>query len=193
MKRTLHCANGDVMVDALREVVADTIEVWREILCEGPIYGPVATDEFWVTRSSFISQTYGETDEEYRRKVVTSFQHLTMLGAYERIVLWFGEDLHCMVNMAFLCYHLRPNAAIGTEIYLICAPDLSNPSSLLTTMISLTNSELAYASMWWRAYASGDPSAFDDVLSRDAGRLTVLRDRARTHLDRRGDTSRHLS
>lgn len=187
MKRVLHCANGDMIVAALRDAVSDGIEVWREILCEGPIDGPVATDDFWAARSSFIAQTFGETEEEYRRKVVAPFQHLTMLGAYDRIVLWFDEDLHCMVNMSFLCYHLRPNAAIGTEICLICAPDLSNLSALLPTMITLTSSELAYASMWWRAYASGCADSFDEVRTRNAGRLHVLRERIDTHLARRKD------
>lgn len=186
MKRTLHCANGDAMVDALREVVTGPIEVWREILCEGPIESAVATDDFWRVRSTFLAKTYGELEEEYLRKVVAPFQNLTVLGAYDRIILWFDEDLHCMVNFSFLCYHLRPNAAVGTEICLICAPDLSNPASLLPTMIALTNAELAFASMWWRAYASGDPTAFDAVLARGAGRLTVLRDRISTHLERRG-------
>lgn len=178
MKRILHCANGDMMVDALRAAVTEPIEVWREILCEGPVATMVATDEFWSIRSAFITETFGETDSEYRRKVVVPFQHLTTLGAYDRIVLWFDEDLHCMVNFAFLCYHLRPTAGVGTEICLVCAPDLSDPSSLLPSMITLTNAELAYAAMWWRAYAAGDPTAFEDVLARNAGRLVVLREKA---------------
>lgn len=180
MKRILHCANGDMMVDALRAAVPEPIEVWREILCEGPVSTMVATDEFWSIRSAFIMETFGESDEEYRRKVVVPFQHLTTLGAYDRIVLWFDHDLHCMVNFAFLCYHLRPNAGVGTEICLVCAPDLNDPATLLPMMITLTSAELAYAAMWWRTYASGDPTAFEDVLARNAGRLRVLRDTAIT-------------
>jgi len=184
MKRTLHCANGDMMVEALRAAVTDDVEVWREILCEGPITSTVATDEFWAARSAFISEAYGERDAEYRRKVVASFQNLTTLGAYDKIVLWFDEDLHCMVNFAFLCYHLRPCVGVGTEVCLVCAPDVSDPSTLLPTMITLTTSEMAYAAMWWRAYASDDPLAFDDVMLRDCGRLQVLRERVQTHQQR---------
>ena len=59
MDNILHILNGDIAIAPLEEsgIRGDHL-VWREVLSEGPINHPFATEEFWQERNSYLTTAF---------------------------------------------------------------------------------------------------------------------------------------
>lgn len=118
--KQLHILNGDAMLSAFRESgIEGDIIVWREILSEGPV-ADVAEEAFFRLRSVYIHETFGESPDQYKEKVVSSFNSIKNCTAYNHVCLWFEQDLVCQINLLFLLHSLsgiHPSGIFVVKFY----------------------------------------------------------------------------
>lgn len=172
----LHIANGDAILPALQERgLEGVILPWREALVDGPVDGPLATDQFWNVRKTFVEGAYGASPDSYEKDIIDVFMKIVHVSSWNDIVLWFDRDLFCVVNATFLLYHLRPSHAMGATITWAVVDDA----------IELTRDDLAYAAQMWRAYAGPEPRDLERLINdEDPGALSFVRDAYTLHLQR---------
>ena len=120
MSKILHVLNGDATLTGFEQTGLDgDIIVWREVLSEGPVSDNVSAAGFWEARSEFICNTFGETPDGYRDKVMTELEKLS--EPYDEINLWFEYDLHCQVNLLGVMMLLEQQTNLSAPaVYLIC-------------------------------------------------------------------------
>lgn len=80
--------------------------ICREALVAGSLQAE-NLDVFWKVRSEFIAENYGDTKEDYYRKVVSECNKIMQIPEDSEVHLWFEDDLFCQVNMWF-CLTLIP-------------------------------------------------------------------------------------
>jgi len=117
----LHILNGDATLHSFNDTGLDgDVLVWREVFSEGPLSATLDA-AFWSGREKWISQTFDDTEEGYRHKVLLELEKLSK--PYTDITLWFEFDLHCQVNMLGVMQLLKQHVDLsGPDIYLVC-PD----------------------------------------------------------------------
>jgi len=91
------------------------ILVWREVLAEGLV---VKTD-LWSTQTKWICNTFGETEANYREKVLNELEKLKNINTYHKVVLWFEYDLVCQINLIYILSVLKETSSPGLSIELI--------------------------------------------------------------------------
>lgn len=182
----LHIANGDAITPDMESRGLDgTILPWREALVDGPVAGPLATEQFWNVRKAFVEGAYGASPASYETDIIEVFMKIVQVGSWSDIVLWFDRDLFCVVNATFLLYHLRPSHAMGARITWMLAGSALGSNAPEGSAIELTRYDLAYASQMWRAYAGPEPRDLERlILEEDAGSLSFVRDAYELHLQR---------
>lgn len=121
---TTHILNGDALLDLLpEEILSGEIIVARECLIDGPVTGD-SKEDFWLTRSTFIANEYGEEKETYYSDVVSEFDKISNIPAGSQVNLWFEEDLFCQINLWFCVSLLEPSANL--KVNLVKPPLVNN-------------------------------------------------------------------
>ncbi len=93
MARILHILNGDSLKPSFEQLTLEgDVLIWREMLCEGPINGPIGETPFIETRSSFLSSFYEIPPNEYKEKFVDCINNFGDLKSYKEVNLWFEYD-----------------------------------------------------------------------------------------------------
>ncbi len=169
---TLHILNGDSTLNIFKTtgIEGDTF-VWRDVLVEGPISGPIGTLEFWNDRETFMSKYFSLQEGEYAKAIKTPFQEMEKnLSTYDEIILWFEYDLFCQINMLALIDWLAHKRKIN--ISLVCTGKVdgsdrlyglgeihsSEYKNLYENRIKLEGSAFDFASNVYRAYCSSNPN-----------------------------------
>ena len=82
------------------------------------------SDELFASRSKFLSQNYGGTQQDYYEKVVPEFQKIKSINDDSDINLWFEDDLFCQVNFWFVVHLL--NKKIRNNTVFLIRPESHN-------------------------------------------------------------------
>lgn len=100
----LHVLNGEEMLKIFTEnglmQVGDFIP-FNEAMCYGPSSKTIFSEEFIEIRSD----VHRVSKQEYRNHVVDRFDPLKQQN-YAGIILWFGSDMFCQINLLTLLAYL---------------------------------------------------------------------------------------
>jgi hypothetical protein len=118
MRKQCHVLNGDSLKDQFPRSIDGEIVVVRECLVEGSVEGQ-NPDQLFVSRSNFLRESYGVSEQEYYDRVASEFIKLLSVADTD-INLWFEDDLFCQVNLWFVSYLLKEkNNNPGNKVFLI--------------------------------------------------------------------------
>lgn len=99
--RTLHVVSGECMREEfVRQGMhhdQSVVVAMNEAMCWGETDPRIFSDAFVAVRARQLRST----EEEYRRKVIASLKPL-LQEEFAILVLWFGEDLFCQMNLLTL-------------------------------------------------------------------------------------------
>jgi len=172
MAKVLHILNGDSTASILKQAsIEGDIVVWREMLCEGPIYKDVGSDNFWLKRCNFFENELGVPKLEYNDKTIKEILKLQDVSNYDKVVLWFEYDLFCQVNLMAACSYLLDNYNKSASYYLVCTGkekgkeqlqtlgdyDAGFYPKLLENKIKLSRNKLLFAKQCWEMYVENNP------------------------------------
>jgi hypothetical protein len=163
----LHIVNGDATVARLAPAaLPGEILVWRDVLVEGPVEDPLAVDAFAARRAPWLARRLGIAADRYAESARAQADGLAQAAAHGEIMLWFEQDLFCVVNLGYLAAWLHRTRCAGRVSLVFPAEPLGTTDS--TTLAALfaarqpfTDDAIAHAAAWWEAFASPDPRAFD--------------------------------
>lgn len=191
----IHLLNGDSTLHIFKETaIPGQVFVWREVLCEGPIYAGIDHPHFWDNRMKHMLPLLGATQKDYEQKCVQEFKAFqkSIPGASE-IVLWFEYDLFCQLNlMAILHFLGRKNAkvslvCVGNEfddhqLYGLGQLSPDYYEILYRDRNLLSSNDLDYAITFWNAYVSDNPEELLGLLKSIPESYAYLGDAMRAHL-----------
>jgi hypothetical protein len=112
--KTYHILNGDSLKDQFpTEQIKGEIIVMKECLIDGPSSGKNLV-EFFQTRSEFIKEVYGDSENKYKNQVIPEITKIVNIESGE-VNLWFEDDLFCQVNLWFVCslLYTKPNITVN--------------------------------------------------------------------------------
>ena len=101
MKETLNITNGDVFNHFLLSKCGGEAVPFREVMMDGETAMEIFSDDFVRLRASALKVN----EEEYRANMVV----YDALNAddYDELVLWFGKDTFCQMNLLTLLAYLE--------------------------------------------------------------------------------------
>lgn len=117
MKKEYHILNGDALKEQFPVAISGEKIIARECLVDGDVKGNNLA-EFYETRAQFLSQHYGESEEDYFKKAVSEFERIQQIEEGASIHLWFEDDLFCQVNFWFVSYLLSKSLS-KYNVYLV--------------------------------------------------------------------------
>jgi hypothetical protein len=196
MNHPLHLLNGDQLAYQLQGASYFQSQlVFREALIVGPVTSS-GLDEFWKTRTEFISSSYGVTAEEYHQKTILEIERMYSLPEDTEICLWFEDDLFCQLNLWFLLSVLadRPNF----QLFRVYPPfstaenrwggfGRATPDSLkdcYQARVGLTPSDIALGKALWQAYSSQEWEEFKNLSRQPSPCFQMLEEVCQAQLDR---------
>ena len=111
----LNILNGQMMYEEFvsKKLMGDSdYAPFNEAMCVHETTDKVFSSEFIQIRAA----GHGETVEAYQQKVVAPLQSL-LNGDYHDIVLWFGEDMFCQMNLLTILAYLEQSGYQGRVFY----------------------------------------------------------------------------
>jgi AraC-like DNA-binding protein len=103
--KTLHILNGLCMLESFQEhnLMSETAMYvpFNEAMCWGKVSEMIFSPESIQTRARSLKST----DEEYRRIVIEPLNPL-LEEEFDIIVLWFGDDMFCQINLITVLAYL---------------------------------------------------------------------------------------
>ncbi len=197
MSQQLHITNGDDFSRKIGELeIHGDIIVWREMLCEGPTYATLDTDEFFNLRKDYLSNTYNISANDYESQFIEELKKLTIANGYDEIVLWFEFDLFSHINMLAVISHLLENKK-NIPVNLVCSKRLENekefsPLSQLPlkhlknhydARIPLDQDDLETAALMWQLYNGDNPQKLISHIKKKTN-FEYLSSCIRAHIER---------
>ncbi|MBM3425896.1 MAG: DUF1835 domain-containing protein [Bacteroidetes bacterium] len=196
MNLPLHLLNGDQLASQLQGASFFQSQlVFREALIVGPVTSS-SLDEFWKTRTEFISTNYGVTAEEYRQKTILEIERLHSLPEDTEICLWFEDDLFCQLNLWFLLSLLadRPKFKLCRVFPPTSTAEnrwggfgRATPNSLqdcYQARVPLAPSDLTLGKALWQAYSTQDWDVFKRRSLQSSPSFQLLVEVCQAQLDR---------
>lgn len=182
----LHIVNGDATVARLAPLAlpGDTL-VWRDILVEGPVAPDVEVDALAAQRAPWLARRLGIDARDYVASGRAQAEGLARAAAHEELVIWFEQDLFCVVNLCHLAAWLeRVPPPARVSLVFPSAPLGTTESARLATLFAerapFTTAQITEAATWWRVYAAADPM----TSTGGGGALAFLDTAWRLHLER---------
>jgi hypothetical protein len=175
LKAIFHITNGDYLADDLKKTsIKGEIIICREALISGPLQSD-SLEDFWKTRSSFVSEEYEAPEKSYYRKVVPEFQKIIDIPEDSEVNLWFENDLFCQTNMWFCISLLSKKKNI--KVYRVFPKALENEdhwkgfsladSNLLEELfhskIELREEDIQLGTDLWEAYQKQDKKTLSQL------------------------------
>ncbi len=179
----IHIHNGDVVAAlARRSDIPGEHLPYRETLVTGPVIpGPQ-----WIeTRARSIADGHDEDLLRVRTGLLEQELALDNARSASEVVLWFEHDLYCLVHLVYLLQRLAP-----ARLSLVwCGTPLGEQDErelhlLFDSRAAVTPAITKIASAVWRAYASQDPTALNEWITRDTPDFPFLREGLALHASR---------
>ncbi|EEL64972.1 Transcriptional regulator, AraC [Bacillus cereus F65185] len=114
-KEVLNILNGQVMYEEFKnkKLMGDSdYAPFNEAMCVNPATTQVFDEDFIKTRA----EGHNSSVESYTKKVIDPLKKL-FTKEYKCIVLWFGEDMFCQMNLLTLLSYLEQSCYEG-KVYL---------------------------------------------------------------------------
>ncbi|EEL11346.1 TPA: AraC family transcriptional regulator [Bacillus cereus] len=114
-KEVLNILNGQVMYEEFKneKLMGDSdYAPFNEAMCVNPATTQVFDEDFIKTRA----EGHNSSVESYTKKVIDPLEKLFTKN-YKCIVLWFGEDMFCQMNLLTILSHLEQSVYEG-KVYL---------------------------------------------------------------------------
>ncbi|WP_254916562.1 AraC family transcriptional regulator [Bacillus cereus] len=114
-KEVLNILNGQVMYEEFKneKLMGDSdYAPFNEAMCVNSATAQVFNEEFIKTRA----EGHNSSVESYIKKVIDPLEKLFKKN-YKCIVLWFGEDMFCQMNLLTILSHLEQSVYEG-KVYL---------------------------------------------------------------------------
>nr|WP_144921712.1 AraC family transcriptional regulator [Paenibacillus bovis] len=114
-KDVLNILNGQIMYEEFKNkklMGESDYAPFNEAMCVNPTTAPIFDQQFIETRAA----GHGETIENYRNKVIEPLHHLLKKN-YNYIVLWFGEDMFCQMNLLTVLAYLEQSQYKGKVFF----------------------------------------------------------------------------
>lgn len=111
----LNILNGQMMYEEFvsKKLMGDSdYTPFNEAMCVHETTDKVFSEDFIRIRAA----GHGETVEAYQQKVIVPLQPL-LNGDYHNIVLWFGEDMFCQMNLLTILAYLEQSGYRGRVFY----------------------------------------------------------------------------
>ena len=119
-KNTLNILNGMVMKEVfLKKYDSNnqTFISFNEAIVQGQVVEDILSDEFIETRISSLNTNYSK----YKKLVLDELSVLKK-NTYEDIVLWFGIDMFCQLNLLTILSYIEVNN-INSNIFVVLLGD----------------------------------------------------------------------
>ena len=173
----LHITNGDSTTNYLKKLkFSGNFITWREMLCEGKTISDIGSESFWKNRFEFFKSTYKVSKQQFIDYTLKEYRNLCKEKEQDEIILWFGHDLSCQINMLAVISWLKRYRK-GYQISLVCSGEKKNSkkrfglSQLNATeikqhfknRIELNQNDIEYADYIWQLYCSGSPLRLETV------------------------------
>ncbi|WP_341524773.1 DUF1835 domain-containing protein [Nostoc sp. UHCC 0302] len=119
--KTLHLRCGaDIQQKlAIAGFQGDFLE-FADPYCQGPVPPDSEMSQFLNTRAAFISQAYGITFNDARKRLEREYSQLHSSYEYERVVLWFEHDSYDQLVLAYVLHHFWQTQSFPKHLELIC-------------------------------------------------------------------------
>ncbi|WBV51215.1 DUF1835 domain-containing protein [Chryseobacterium gambrini] len=165
MNKIFNITNGDCLAEQLEETtISGEMIICREALVAGSLQAE-NLDVFWKVRSEFIAENYGDTKEDYYRKVVSECNKMMQIPENSEVYLWFEDDLFCQVNMWFCLtlipkdkniniYRIFPKASKENQWKGFSDSDRFDLEETLTSRVSFKQKDLELGLNLWESYQS---------------------------------------
>ncbi|NCT09729.1 MAG: DUF1835 domain-containing protein [Flavobacteriia bacterium] len=173
----LHITNGDSTTNYLKKLqFSGDFITWREMLCEGKTTTDVGSETFWKNRFDFLKTAYKVNKQTFIEYTLKEYRNLCKKKEQNEIVLWFGHDLFCQINVIAVVSWLK-RFRQGYQITLVGAGNATKnqkiqPFSLLNqeqinsyfkNRITLSQDDIEYADYIWQLYCSDSPLRLETV------------------------------
>lgn len=192
----VHVLPGDALAEDFKNsTIEGEIIVCRECLVDGDVKAE-SLEDFWQTRATFITNSYGGNEKEYFSGVVAEFEKLkTAALARAEINLWFEYELFCQVNLWFCLYFLRET---GTRIFRV-APVVRQKEDIwkgfgrleagdlekcLAKRIEFSENDLLLGADLWQAYQNADYEKLEKLSENESQCFPFLREVCRAEIEK---------
>jgi len=187
----LHVVDGEMTAGRLRQSgVPGSILSWSEAVIEGPAPGGVSLDEWNAIRADFQSGSAEVPFDEVIRSLEA--MQASLIRHTDEVVLWFGEELFCQLNLASVLSRIGDEAGRRVSIVnlgrdphgrAIHGSELEVTRLLAhhaarSTLDPLRRRELGD---FWNAFTTNDPSTLVELSEEPTSRRSSL---AHSHLTR---------
>ncbi len=195
MSTQLHITNGDMFTKKLKSLnIKGDIITWREMLCEGQTLNNVGSESFWKTRFDFLNKNYKISKATFVEKTLKEYRSLCNHKQQDQIVLWFGNDLFCQINLLAVVSWLKSHRKYA-EISLVVnnsktesfeLDDLSTEAlkSSFENRTVLTQDDIEYADYIWQLYCSDNPIRLENLTNYKNYSFKYLPEAITAHLKR---------
>jgi len=195
MSTQLHITNGDNFTKKLKSLsIKGEIITWREMLCEGQTLNNVGSESFWKTRFEFLSKNYKISKSTFIEHTLKEYRLLCNQKKQDQIVLWFGNDLFCQINLLAVISWLKnhrkyakislvTNNTKGTSFELgdLTVEELQKSYKNRTI---LTQDDIEYADYTWQLYCSDNPIRLENLSDYSTYNFKHLSETVKSHLQR---------
>lgn len=114
-QNVLNILNGQVMYDEFnnKKLMGDSAYApFNEAMCVNATTTSIFDQAFIQTRAA----GHGESEENFRNKVIKPLNNL-FEKSYDYIVLWFGEDMFCQMNLLTILAYLEQSRYKGQVFF----------------------------------------------------------------------------
>ncbi|WP_417790425.1 hypothetical protein [Terasakiella pusilla] len=161
--------NGDMAAERIQTLQPEAMVLpWRDVLHDGPLGDFDRLQDQSIHRAAFIAEFADMAPED----VVRDFEHRDQVflqaGSYERVELWFEQDLYDQLQLLQIidaaCKQLPDTSlyVVQADTYLCELPDMEF-AALPSHARLLTKAQKDYAVKAWAAVVSEDWSFADQV------------------------------
>lgn len=196
MSSQLHITNGDSFTKKLKSLPIDgAIITWREMLCEGQTLNNVGSESFWKTRFEFLNKNYKVSKSSFIEKTLKEYRSLCNHKQQNQIVLWFGNDLFCQINLLAVVSWLK-NHRKHAEISIVCNNsnaknsfelsdlDLEELQQSYENRVVLNQDDIEFADYTWQLYCSDNPIRLENLTDYKKYNFQYLSGAIESHLKR---------
>lgn len=159
--------NGDMAAERIQTLQPEvTVLPWRDVLHDGPLAALDRLEDQSVKRAAFIAEFADMARDDVARDFEQRDQTFLQAGSYERVELWFEQDLYDQLQLLQIidaaCKQLPETLLylVQADTYLCELPDMEF-AALPSYARLLTKAQKDYAVKAWAAVIAEDCSFAD--------------------------------